>query len=287
MKPALQLIPKAPASPEINWAEVERNTASVAELAALLRITERGVRLRIERGVYRTYQVPSRLAPGRLETRVILSDDLHKRIRKARRRAEREQSGIPRKRGVVLDPENDRRLAFTTEEEKLVQGLWLERTQPSVAHVFDQAVARCIRCRRAPLSPTMPGYRGRYAIHRCASCGFELAYSAVRRAVMRTPRPAAVLGREGINSFVNKHGTYARLAHLPWHRNEQAYGDHHQLDILVYDPREPFLKNGEARLYRPWLSAWQDKATCVVAWRIGEHANAALLSLAFRSYVLQ
>jgi hypothetical protein len=275
----------------VDWPEIERNTCSILELAAVCRISEPAACNRVARGQYRALEVPSRKRADDIETRVTLRSlpkSLQRAIRRLRNlanyaaRSMNEPMSGPHHGGAVLK-DDDGRLALTLTERKVVEGLYLKRYEPGPGHLMHRLVRDCIRCHRAPMRQLVLSSRGRYGQWRCANqdCGLEFGYATIRRICLDVPPEAATLARKGVNAYVNKHGVYRPQPAANFHRNERVYGDHHKLDIWSWDERDPARK-----LRREiWFSYWGDKATGVGAWRCAWRANADLLALAFRSYV--
>src|SRR5579885_558742 len=266
-----------PATVETDWARIEEGSASLYEMAEIEKITYEAACQRAARNYWVTMAYPSRKQEGKTETRVQISQlprHLQKRLFRLRRRKQREAEGcLPHHGGQVVRNE-DGRLVLTLQERLIVHGLYLKRSQPDAAHVFDQLVADCIRCRSGALVPVDRTFRGRYKMHKCANeeCGFGISYATVRRIITyEIAEELKTAARHGVNAYVNKHGRYADLRHATsqMHRNQRIYGDHHECDILVWDPNNPRLAGGEPRVFRPWLSAWLDRATRVVSWRLG------------------
>lgn len=203
---------------------------------------------------------------------------------------------LPRQPGRV-NPEKavlggDRRIRLTPVEELAIQGMWAQRSRPDYESVWSELISACLRCTQNGrpadcMTPADARHRGRYKVHTCELCGFALSYTTVRRVIQRTPPSAACLGREGRKAYDDKFARYAQRDWSGVKRSQIVYGDHHKCDLFVYDPRELTEGKGAPRLFRPWLSAWQDVATSVVAYTIDDHADGELLSLAFRSYVLR
>jgi len=186
---------------------------------------------------------------------------------------------IPRPRGRAEDPFSDRRRKVDEDLRQAIAGLYARRKRPSITKVWRKLVAKCPQCRVQPLGPLVKGYQGLNRQHRCPECGFELSYSTVRRIIRTIPPAVRVLGREGAQAFQNRYGIYIPRSYADLRNREIFCGDHHEFDLFVH------TRSG--RLIRPWLSAWQDLKTEVIAgWFISERPNSQTIALAFRHAVL-
>jgi transposase InsO family protein len=96
----------------------------------------------------------------------------------------------------------------------------------------------------------------------------------------------ATAARDGWNAVANKYLYKGRITRGEY-RNHIVVGDHHILDVWAWDERQPFTNAGKPWLHRYWLSAWQDEATGVVAWALGERPNVRLLLAALYRYAMQ
>lgn len=186
---------------------------------------------------------------------------------------------IPGTPGRVLSPQADQRLRVDESLQQAIQGLFSRRNRPSISKVWRTLTARCPRCREHPLEPRVGGYQGKYRAHLCPECQFQLSYSTVCRLVKAIPPSLRVLGREGLKAYNNRFGIYIPRSYADLRNREIFCGDHHEFDVFVH------TRGG--KLVRPWISAWLDLKTEVVAgWFISERPNSQTIALAFRHAVL-
>jgi hypothetical protein len=266
-----------------DWAVIDRDTCSALELAEVWRCAANTAVVRISR-MHESFLmvVPSRRLANIDETRVIIRK-LAKNEQSAIRRLRRaNESSVARHPGGEVQRDDDGRLTLTPAEREVVRGLWLKRHCPTPVDVMRELVRDCIRCSSAPMQLLARGERAINGSARCANpeCGLQFAFKTVQRLCSKVAPEAAAFARKGRNEYVNRFGIHRPQPAANFHRNERVYGDHHQLDILLWDEADL-----QCHLTRWWISAWQDKATGVVAFRLGRRANADLLSLAFRAYV--
>jgi transposase InsO family protein len=186
---------------------------------------------------------------------------------------------IDRKKGVVRFPTTDSRIKVNERLRLLIQGLYSRRTRPSGAKIWKRLVAQCAACRQAPMIPTQRGFQGLYRLHRCPRCGFELSYSTVLRVIREIPPAVKALGRAGKRAFREQYGAYIPRTYQDLRNREIFSGDHHEFDLFVY--------SSSGKLFRPWVSAWLDLKTEVLAgWFISERPNSQTIALAYRHAVL-
>jgi len=186
---------------------------------------------------------------------------------------------IPRQPGRTTDPSNDRRCKVDEALRQAIGGLYTRRQRPSISKVWQKLMARCPQCNERPLELRIKGYQGKYRLHSCTECGFEISYSTVRRIVMTIPPAVRVLGREGARAFQNHYGIYIPRSYADLRNREIFCGDHHEFDLFVH------TRSG--KLIRPWLSAWLDlKTEVLTGWFISERPNTQTIALAFRHAVL-
>jgi transposase InsO family protein len=186
---------------------------------------------------------------------------------------------IDHKKGVVRFPTTDSRIKVNERLRLLIQGLYSRRTRPSGAKIWKRLVAQCVACRQAPMIPTQRGFRGLYRLHRCPCCGFELSYSTVLRVIREIPPAVKALGRAGKRAFREQYGAYIPRTYQDLRNREIFSGDHHEFDLFVY--------SSSGKLFRPWVSAWLDLKTEVLAgWFISERPNSQTIALAYRHAVL-
>jgi hypothetical protein len=196
---------------------------------------------------------------------------------------------LPAQGGNVREPDSDGRVKLGAGERLAIQGLWLGGdpqlgAEPNADHVWRRLLASCIRCHQGPMVAVHRGFRGRYGAHRC-QCGFSLCYSTVLRITKETPRSVATLARRGLKEFTDKYGRYAERDWSHATRSSDVYGDHHECDVHLYDPRRLRNTDKSPRYIRLWLSAWMDVATDCVGYVFAERANGELLALAYRAYI--
>jgi transposase InsO family protein len=270
--------------------EIEANSASAEEMAAVWNnIPVKDARVYIHRfSEWEKIKVPSIKNAGKPETRVVIRH----LTRKDQRRLKliRRNAGVPKKPktpGLVLRGD-DPRMALTWSERDVIKGLYLNRSEPSPAHILRRLVRDCIRCESAPMEPEVPGARGRYRVWLCTNpaCNLKFGYRTIHRICVDEIRPEIkTRARKGINAAIDAHGIYRIQRAANFYRNERVYGDNHQLDLLLWDKNDPKME-----LFRPWISACQDRASSVVEYRLGvggESPNSDFLRLAFRAYVIR
>ncbi len=297
----LALVDKQQAAPETDWAAIEKSTASFQEMGAVLKMEYDAVRQRAARGHWMTHSYPSRKQAGKFETRVLLSQlkqtepNLFRRLMRARRASERAEQGKAKHHGgeFLRDGRDgealDGRATLTFQEIELIQGIYLSPKygRPDAAGVFDHLKTDCIRCHGGEMGTVDNRFAGRYKQWTCGKCGFHVSYWTVYRKLKGIMAGAVTLARGGVNAFVNEFGYYMKRDWSGFRPNEEVFGDNHPCDLFVWDPREPYLRGGAARLFRPQMSAWQDIGTGGVAVRIGERTNADTLALSMRAYILR
>ena len=160
---------------------------------------------------------------------------------------------IPRTQGKTLDPSNDRRYKTDEGLRLTISGLYTRRHRPSITKVWRKLIAQCPRCKEHTLDPQVRGYKGKYRLHSCPECGFEISYSTVRRIIKTIPPSVRILGREGAKAFNARHGIYIPRSYADLRNREIFCGDHHEFDLFVH------TRSG--KLIRPWISAWLDLKT--------------------------
>jgi putative transposase len=186
---------------------------------------------------------------------------------------------IPRRRGQVSDSAEDLRVKVDAGLRQAIAGLFARRQRPSVTKVWRKLIAQCPQCKQRPLAPCVKGFEGKNRLHRCPECEFELSYSTVRRVVLSIPPSVRTLGREGRKAFEGRHGLFIPRSYEDLRNREIFCGDHHEFDLFVH--------SRSGKLIRPWISAWLDLKTEVLAgWFISERPNAQTIALAFRHAVL-
>ncbi len=186
---------------------------------------------------------------------------------------------IPRRRGQVTDSAEDLRVKVDAELRQAIAGLFARRQRPSITKVWRKLIAQCPQCKQRPLEPLVKSYLGKNRLHRCPECEFELSYSTVRRVVLSIPPPVRTLGREGRKAFEGHYGVFIPRSYEDLRNREIFCGDHHEFDLFVH--------SRSGKLIRPWISAWLDLKTEVLAgWFISERPNSQTIALAFRHAVL-
>lgn len=186
---------------------------------------------------------------------------------------------IPRPRGQIQDPEQDRRIKLDSEVREAIMGLYTRRHRPSMTRIWRKLLACCPVCKVSALKPRVVGYSGRYSQHRCPECEFQICYSSVRRIICSIPASVRVLGREGAQAFHNRYGIYIPRSYEDLRNREIFCGDHHEFDLFVH------TRGG--KLLRSWISAWLDlKTEVLTGWFISTRPNSQTIALAFRHAVL-
>lgn len=91
------------------------------------------------------------------------------------------------------------------------------------------------------------------------------SYTTVDRYIKQIPNGVKALGRYGVKYWEAKHMPKALRA-KPEKVNEVWFGDHHEFDLFVRMP--------DGRVMRPWLTAWMDACSGVMAgWALSVQPN--------------
>ena len=269
---------------------IAENTCSLLELAEVLGISESAVYARAARDHWVTEQFPSQKQTGKFETRVFIkpsfSKDLLRRLRRFRRGKEREEQNLAPHPGGLVVRSDDGRVKMTPQVQQTVWALYARREQPGFEWVFEQLMDKCPFCEKGKMALARRGFDARYKSARCGHCRQSVSYQSVRRACIAMPPLLATAARQGWNAVANKH-LYRGQIQRGEFRNAIVVGDHHVCDIYLWDPRRPFHSTGKPRLIRYWLSAWQDEATGVIEFALGDRPNVRLILEALYRYALR
>lgn len=91
------------------------------------------------------------------------------------------------------------------------------------------------------------------------------SYTTLDRYVKQIPAAVKALGRQGAKYWEAQHMPKALRA-KPEKVNEVWFGDHHEFDL--------FVKMPDGRVMRPWLTAWMDACSGVIAgWALSIQPN--------------
>ena len=299
-KPLAERLREQGPSPE----QIATTTASIDELAALWKCEYAAAWARVWRRGWQAIEMGRAEGAGRPLKRVYVSQlpgTDQKMLARLRRKALRaglcalpegaprssslavangENLIVPAHHGGLVVRDDDRRVKVDTDLEEKIWALYGRREKPGYGWVFRGLTHLCCFCGQAEMLPVYRGYKGRHASRQCPACSRSLSYATVRRACRRMPPELQVATRDGWNAYRNKFGFKGKIQRGVY-RNHIVVGDHHQLDLMAHDPQ------GHPKEFRLWLSAWQDEATGVVAWALGERPNMRLLMDALYRYIVR
>jgi len=274
------------------------------------------VRARVNREGWISGKFPSRKQSGKTQTRVYikhLKKNVKRKLLRWLRNKDREEQNLAPHPGGLVVRADDGRVKIDAERAKQlfekfgrdvfklgdaetvppaaqrcfdIWALYGRREAPGYEWVFEQLIDKCPFCQRGKMAFTHRGFSARYKSARCEQCRQTLSYSSVRRACDAMPPMLATASRLGWNAAANKHIYMGRIQRGEF-RNAIVVGDHHVTDVFVWDPRNPWRNDGEPRVKRYWLSAWQDEATGIVEFALGERPNTRLLMDALYRYALR
>lgn len=149
--------------------------------------------------------------------------------------------------------------------------LYLSKTRPKVRYVYERTLEEAqARISEALNEEEAQDLRERWKVG---------SYQTACRYIDELPANVVAYGREGYETYRNKHMPKARLDYSKLKINEVWVGDGHQLDVFV---------EHEGKAIRPWLSSWQDlRSRAITGWCLSPQGNSETIGLGLRHGILR